>query len=321
VERADRPYRVLLFHDKARLHDCRVWELLIELKSEVEVMPSVDVGGISLYFEKSGSGEPIVFCHGIPTDYRAWSAQVEALSESYTTITYSRRYAAPNQREGDLADSTIENNAADLKGIIDKLGVSPVHLVGHSYGGFISAYVAATRPELIRSLVLVEPAIATLLVENPTSSAQVLSLLFRSPSVALSARRFQTKSLAPALKAFDAGQLKTAAQLNVDGVQDMPGAFEGMPDPAKKMFVENGRTVAEQRTKFPPFRSMITKISCRTLVINGGLSPLWLRRIGELAVGYIAGSEAVKIPDARHFPHMERAPEFNGTLQWFISKG
>ena len=76
-------------------------------------MPSIDVDGVSLYYERAGSGEPVLFSHGIPTDYRAWNAQVEAFSKSYSTITYSRRYAAPNHREGDVSDSTVAANAAN----------------------------------------------------------------------------------------------------------------------------------------------------------------------------------------------------------------
>jgi non-heme chloroperoxidase len=280
----------------------------------------VEVGGVTLYHERTGSGEPIVFSHGIPTDYRAWSSQVEAFSKSYSTIAYSRRYAAPNQRQGDVSDSTVENNAADLGGLIEGLGVAPVHLVGHSYGGFVAAYLAADRPDLVRTLTLVEPAIATLLVEDPNSQGQMLGLLLRSPSVALSARRFQTGSLAPSLEALDAGQNEKAARLNLDGVQDEPGAFDAMPDSAKKMFVDNARTIAELRTRFPPFKARIVKISCRVLVINGEQSALWLRRIGELAARSITNGRGAKVSSSRHLPHMENPSEFNAKLLAFISE-
>ncbi|MDA4116718.1 MAG: alpha/beta hydrolase [Thaumarchaeota archaeon] len=284
-------------------------------------MPVIDVGGVSLYYEMTGNGEPMVFSHGIPTDYRAWKSQVEAFSSGYSTIAYSRRYAAPNDRKGDVTDSTIENNAADLGGLIENLGLGPVHLVGHSYGGFIAAYLAADLPDMVRTLVLVEPAIATLLVENPNSAGQMLSLLLRSPSVALSARRFQSGSLTPSLRALDAGQYERAAQLNVDGIQDKAGAFAALPEEERKMMVDDAKTVAELRTRLPASKARMAKISCRTLVVNGEQSALWLRRIGELTASAIKNCDMVKIPGARHFPQFENAPEFNKHVQAFVSKG
>jgi non-heme chloroperoxidase len=281
-------------------------------------MPSVDADGVSLYYEESGAGQAIVFAHGIPTDHRTWTLQVGEFSKAYQTISYSRRYAYPNQRQGDLTDSTVENNAADLKAMIEKLGVGPVHLVGHSYGGFIAAMLAAEHPELVRSLVLVEPAISTLLVEDANNQGQMLSLLLRSPSVALSARRFQSNSLHPSLKALDAGQTERAVELNVDGVEDKKGAFASMPDATRKMMLDNARTIAELRTKFPSFRERAGRIACKTLVVNGAQSALWLRRIGELTAAAVPKCEAAKIANARHFPHLENPAEFNQRVLAFI---
>jgi pimeloyl-ACP methyl ester carboxylesterase len=283
-------------------------------------MPSVDAGGTTLYYEEKGSGQPVLFVHGIPTDYRAWARQVAAFSDSYRAITVSRRYAAPNKRNGDLLDSTIGNNAADLKAFIDKLGLAPVHLVGHSYGGFASAFLAADHPDLVRSLVLVEAAVSTLLVVDEKSKSQMLSLLLRSPSVALSARRFQSTSLYPSIKAFEAGQMERSVQLMVDGVQDRPGAYARLDEEVRKMMIENWRTIGELKTKFPRFtRNEVAMIAAKTLVVNGDSGTLWLRRIGELLAANIPKSELVRIPGAAHFPHIENVTAFNQTLRNFLA--
>jgi len=282
-------------------------------------MPSVDAGGVSLYYEEKGTGRPLVFVHGIPTDFRAWAAQIEPFSKAHRVMALSRRYAAPNARHGDLADSTIGNNASDLKGFIENLGIGPVDIVGHSYGGFAAAYLAADHADLVRSLVLVEPAISTLLVADQKSAAQLLSLLLRSPSVALAARRFQNRSLIPSLKALDSGDQGKAVELNVDGVQDLPGAYARLPQETRKMMLDNAKTIAELRTEFPKFTAdEARKISARTLILNGEFSSLWLRRIGELLAAAVPRAETAKVPRARHFPHMENPEFFNERVLAFL---
>jgi pimeloyl-ACP methyl ester carboxylesterase len=284
-------------------------------------MPTIETNRVRIYYEEKGSGEPVVFVHGIPTDYRAWGAQVDALSRRYRVVTLSRRYAAPNVREGDVSDSTVGNNGADLKGFIDRLDAGPVHLVGHSYGGFVAAYIAADHPDVVKSLVLVEPAISTLLVKDQTSSTQLLGLLLRSPSIALSGRRFQNGSLAPSLRALDAGETEKAVMLNVDGVQDSKGAFGQFPETSRKMMIDNARTIAELRTQFPRFTHVEAgMIRSKTLVVNGERTALWLRRIGELMAKAVPGARSVKVTQARHFPHMENPAEFNDKVLAFLGE-
>ncbi len=284
-------------------------------------MSSISVYGVSLFYTEKGVGKPALFVHGIPTDYRAWSSQLDALSPSFRAISYSRRYAYPNTRQGDVSDSTIENNASDLAGLIGKLGVAPVHLVGHSYGGFVAAYFAVHHPELLRSLVLVEPAIASLLLRNQKSMTEGLALLLAHPSVALSARRFIKKSNDPALAAIEKGDFEEAVRLNLNGVQDKTGALEQLPKEQRKMMLDNSRTVKEGGTPLPVLRKEDLKtIKCPTLLINGETSALWLRRIGEIAASAIPGCRRVRIAGSGHFPHIERPAEFNSQILDFLKR-
>jgi len=159
-----------------------------------------------------------------------------------------------------------------------------------------------------------------MLVTDEKSPAQMLSLLFRSPSVALSARRFQSRALYPSLKAYENGKFAEAAELQVDGVQDRRGAFREFDEQTRQMMVENGITVGELKTKFPKFtKDEASKISCRTLIINGESSPKWLRRIGELLAKSIERSEYTRISGAAHFPHVQRPAEFNKVVKDFLS--
>ena len=284
-------------------------------------MPALDVDGVSLFWSEQGTGQPIVFVHGIPTDYRAWEAQTSALSGGFRTITYSRRYAYPNARTGDLLDSTVENNSSDLAGLIGKLGLAPVHLVGHSYGGFVAAYLATRRPELLRSLTLVEPAIASVLLRDPKSRSDALRLLLTHPRVALSASRFLRQSNAPALEALQRNDIVRAVRYNLDGIESSSGVLDRLPEPIQKMMLDNGRTIKETDTPFP----RVTRVELRalrvaTLMIHGETSALWLRAIAEMAGASIPGCEKVTIPGSGHFPHFQNPNAFNAALQRFLQR-
>ncbi len=279
----------------------------------------MDSNKMGLFAAEKGKGEPVVLVHGIPTDYRAWTSQIDALSGSFRAITYSRRYAFPNKREGDVMDSTIQNNAADLAALLGQLGAGPVHLVGHSYGGFIAAYLATTTTGLVRSLVLVEPAIGPLLLKNEKSTAESISLLLRSPSAALSARRFLTKYNGPSLKALERGDNAKAVRLNVEGVQDHDGAFDRLPEPVKAMMLDNSVTVKEVATPFPILtRADLSRIAVPSMVVTGQTSALWLRKIAEIAASSIPGCRLARINGSGHYPHVERAQEFNAVLAQFL---
>lgn len=242
-------------------------------------------------------------------------------SANYHVIAYSRRLAQPNKNAMDYQNSTVENNSADLVGLIEELGISPVHLVGHSYGGFATAYCASTSPGLIRSLTLIEPAVSTMLLKNRKSASEFLGLLFRHPSVAISAARFQRGSLDPSLKAFQKGDFDLALRLNLDGIMNRHGAFESLPQDVQIMTKENEKTVGELMADVPVFgREEASKISAPTLLIHGTESPKVLHAIVDRLGRSIPKSEIAIVSGAAHFPHIEKPQEFNELMQGFLSK-
>jgi len=282
---------------------------------------NVDVGQIKLAYLEAGTGEPVVFVHGIPTDYRAWSGQIGPFAGKYHVILYSRRLAQPNHNRMDYENSTVENNSADLVGLIRQLGISPVHLVGHSYGGFAAAYCASTNPQLIRTLTLIEPAASTMLLKNRKSTSQFLGLLFTHPSTAISAARFQRGSLDPSLKAFRQGDFDAALRFNLDGIMNRHGAFEQLPEPLRVMAKENERTVGELMAEVPVFgREEASKISAPTLLIHGTESPTVLHAIMDRLGKAIPNSEISTVSGAAHFPHFEKPQEFNDLVLGFLVK-
>jgi pimeloyl-ACP methyl ester carboxylesterase len=118
-------------------------------------MPTIRVNGATLWYDEHGSGpETIVFAHGLLWDGRMFEAQVAELSARYRCVTYDFRGQGRSEVTADGYDmDTLSDDAAEL---IERLGCAPCHFVGLSMGGFIGMRLAARRPELIRSLVLME---------------------------------------------------------------------------------------------------------------------------------------------------------------------
>ena len=94
-------------------------------------------------------------------------ARRDCKGESERIVSYSRRYHYPNQWPGDGSDYSLALHAKDLEGFIRVLNAGPVHLVGNSYGGFVVAIVATEHPELVRSVVVGEPAVGVLIKDLP----------------------------------------------------------------------------------------------------------------------------------------------------------
>ena len=284
-------------------------------------MKTAETNGVSLSYSESGTGADLVLVHGIPTDYRAWNAQITPFSNRNHVIAYSRRLAQPNNNPGSFIDSTIETNAADLESLIQKIASPPVNLVGHSYGGFIAAYLASTRPQLIKKLVLIEPGVTTLLVKDPKSRGQALSLLFRSPSVALAARAYIKNYYDPMLETYHKGDMDKALQYFLDGLMNTSNALDKLPDGVKTMVHENAKTIGEVEAKLPPFtKREASSIGAATLLINGANgSKIFLAINRELAKA-IPNNEHVLIPDSSHFPHFENPDKFNERVVQFLEK-
>ncbi len=273
-----------------------------------------------LFYTEKGAGQPVILVHGIPTDYRAWASQLDAFSSRYRVVSYSRRYAYPNSREGDLLDSTVENNALDLLGLLEKLEIKPSHVVGHSYGGFVALYLAAHHPEFVRSLVLVEPAVSTVLVKNSRNVFEFLLLLLRNPSVALSAAGYVRRNN-PAFKALSNGDSLAAVKHNLDAIEGRDGVLDQLPAQTRAMMIDNARTVGELRTRFPTFtRTDASSLRTPSLVINGERSPHFLRRIGEILAESIPRAERKIVTGAGHFPHIENSADFNNIVIDFFRR-
>jgi len=283
-------------------------------------MNVIDVDGVKLNYVESGTGPTVILIHGVLQDYRAWGAQVEVLSKRFRTISYSRRCSFPNQNR-DFANSSVENNVKDLVGLIARTGGGPVHLIGQSYGGAVAALCALKQPGLVRSLVLIEPHLVTMLIRDSHSAAQNLSLLLRKPSAAMSARKILKKAQEPALRELDRKNGEKALGLILDGFQDRQNAIEQYPETARAMMRDNAETIREVTTKPPLFTKEDAKrMSQPTLLLTGEWSIKMYKAIVEELHKTTPNNQMVTIRNAWHMSHIENPEGCNEVILKFLTE-
>ena len=104
----------------------------------------------------AGEGEPVVLIHGtfIAEAYAPLCLE-PALTERYQLVRYHRRGYAGSSTVGQ--SFSITDQAADCAELMRGLGIERAHIVGHSSGGAIALQLALDAPEMVQSLVLLEP--------------------------------------------------------------------------------------------------------------------------------------------------------------------
>jgi pimeloyl-ACP methyl ester carboxylesterase len=109
--------------------------------------------GVQLNTIRRGSGDPIVFIHGMGTAASTWDACAEALADRYLTIAVDLPGHGDSPCPEDRAAFTRDAALADLDLVLAELG-GPAVLVGHSLGGYWALAHAATRPNVARGIVV-----------------------------------------------------------------------------------------------------------------------------------------------------------------------
>ena len=117
--------------------------------------------------------EAVVLVHCSGSSGAQWRALAAQLGDRYRVmapdlIGYGE--AAPWSGRGGFS---LAHEAAAMRSLLGRVE-EPVHLVGHSYGGAVALHIARTRPELLRSLTLVEPSAFHLLRNGDATDAAAL---------------------------------------------------------------------------------------------------------------------------------------------------
>ena len=256
-----------------------------------------EVNGARLYYETAGSGDPVVFIHGFTLDSRMWDDQFLVFAERYRVI----RYDARGFGKSSVATGPFSIRA-DLKALLDYLGVKHAHVVGLSMGGRYAADFTLESPQMVKSLTLIDSGI----------SGAALPELF--------------KELAPAVEAGKRGDVAEAKRIWLRHSLFVPANEQ--PAVARRLaqivgdysgwhFV-NGLGMHEQPLQ-PLAITRLTTIRAPTLVIVGSREIPEATALANKIAAEIPGAKKVVIPGAGHMSNMEKPAEVNRALADFLA--
>ncbi len=119
-------------------------------------MPVHSNGRVMLDYTEDGAGETVVLIHSSVSGNRQWRALVDALKERFRVLAinlfgYGETTPWPDGRLQALSDQ------AELVLSLCEGGQSPIHIVGHSFGGSVALKAASMLGNRVGRLVLLEP--------------------------------------------------------------------------------------------------------------------------------------------------------------------
>lgn len=116
-------------------------------------MPVVNTSDdAKLYYESFGAGPTILFVHGGGANHQLWYRQVLALSDQHRAVTYDLR--GTGRSSADVDNFTFTRYVADLREVIDVLGVENITVVTHGFGGHILLRLLRDGCDAVASFVL-----------------------------------------------------------------------------------------------------------------------------------------------------------------------
>ncbi|WP_127145452.1 3-oxoadipate enol-lactonase [Pelagibacterium montanilacus] len=111
--------------------------------------------GTVLHYQTIGApeGRPaLVFINALGTDFRIWRDVIVRLAGEFSILTYDLRgHGLSDVGPGAI---TMADHAADLAALIERENLGRTLICGLSIGGLIAQELAATRPDLVRALIL-----------------------------------------------------------------------------------------------------------------------------------------------------------------------
>jgi pimeloyl-ACP methyl ester carboxylesterase len=273
----------------------------------------VQVDGIQLWVTSAGSARPdappALLVHGLGGSTNNWTDFTGLIRtavdvQSLDLPGFGRSDAPPDR------DYSIPGQARRVVGYLEQSGRGPVHLVGNSMGGVISILVAAQRPDLVRTLTLLDPAVPDVrpLRVHPLKADWRMVFLVvpalgeyalrRMSAVPVERRVQATISLCLAhperypQRRFDEDVVEARRRVQ-------------LPNASTAMLRATRGLVASQLLSRRRVWDALPRITAPTLVVWGGQDRLVAPDLAPVVAGRIPQSRLLELPDVGHVPMME----------------
>jgi 3-oxoadipate enol-lactonase len=238
-----------------------------------------------LYYEVTGSGEPIVFIHGFTLDQRMWQPQVEFFVEhGYQVITYDARGFGKSSMP-----THSYSHDEDLRALLKHLKIKSAHVVGLSMGGRIALNFTLAYPEMVRTLTLMDSAL------DGYDSEVDWDVHAKEEGVEQAKQNWMNHELFTGTK--EDPEVIPDLKLMVDDYSGWHWLHKDPQDP-----------------EFTNARERLQEIEIPTLIIVGEKDLRYFHNIAEVLAEGIPGAEKVVISGAGHMVNMETTDQCNELL-------
>src|ERR1041385_9076340 len=268
--------------------------LWITAQVQAQTPKDVTIYGQKIHYLEAGSGPNLILLHGLGGSSEVWGFNIGPLAEKdHVFVPDQIGFGKPDKP---FVNYRIRTYVDFLDQFCKQLKIERPTLVGNSMGGWVAAIYAATYPQRVYKLVLVDAGGYAPPKDFDTRTFFALNPTTREEMKVLSAKVFYNK----AFLSDAAIDQAMAARL---------GAGDGYTI----------KTITESIIRGEDYLDdIVTKIKQPTLIVWGrqdGLVPL---SEGERFHKDIAGSTMIVFDQCAHVPNIEKAGEFNAAVIKFL---
>ena len=267
---------------------------------------TVQLGDLSLhYLAWEGPADvPALAFHGFALNCHSWDEVAPGLAGRIQLNAFDQRGHGLSDRAEAIQDYTRDHMVGDISGIVQELGLDQPVVIGHSMGGMNAMSFAGRYPDQLRALILVDvgPEVS---VDGAEQVAQFVAGPYEMES--LDAWVEHTHRYYPWRS-----KERIRARLEVSLQETERGTLAKQYDPR---FRQKFSGVAQGRDDL---WDIARELTCPTLLIHGGASPVLTRAMAERFAGVVKNATLVSIEAAGHSVAGDKPEEFVATVSQFL---